>query len=121
VEHKRRHDKGMSRRDFARSLAWGGPATLLATPALTRFSLDPLLATPASADERFWDLVREHFLMPPDLAVMNAANLCPSSIPVLETMYSNTRDIDRDASFNNRAKMVEARRTPGNCSLNFCG
>jgi isopenicillin-N epimerase len=109
MERMRRHDKGMSRRDFARSIAWGGSATLLATPALAPLSLDHLLAPAASPDERFWDLVRDHFLMPPDLAVMNAANLCPSSIPVLETMYNNTRDIDRDVSFNNRAKMVEGK------------
>jgi hypothetical protein len=45
MEHMRRH-KGMSRRDFARSIAWGGSATLLlATPALAPLSLDHLLAT----------------------------------------------------------------------------
>jgi selenocysteine lyase/cysteine desulfurase len=47
--------------------------------------------------------------MPPDLAVINAANLCPSSRPVLETMYGSTRDIDRDPSPNNRAKLYPAK------------
>ena len=36
---------------------------------------------------------------------MNAANLCPSSRPVLESLYENTKDMDGDASFQNRAKM----------------
>jgi selenocysteine lyase/cysteine desulfurase len=47
--------------------------------------------------------------MPPDLAMLNAANLCPSSAPVLETMYRNTRDMDQDPSFDNRVKMGEGR------------
>jgi selenocysteine lyase/cysteine desulfurase len=58
--------------------------------------------------------VREQFLMPRDLAVMNAANLCPSSAPVLEAMYRSTKDMDGDPSFENRQKMTagkeEARR-----------
>ena len=43
--------------------------------------------------------------MPPDVSVMNAANLCPSSIPTLEAMYANTKDMDGDPSFQNRGKM----------------
>ena len=109
MELKRRFSNAISRRDFARSVALGGPATFLATPALAWRRPDPLPATPASPDERFWDSVRKQFVMPADLAMMNAANLCPSSSPVLETMYSNTRDIDRDASFNNRVKMAEGK------------
>jgi selenocysteine lyase/cysteine desulfurase len=45
------------------------------------------------------------FLMPPELGVMNAANLCPSPAPVLEAMYRSTRDMDGDPSFENRQKM----------------
>jgi selenocysteine lyase/cysteine desulfurase len=99
----------MNRRNFARSVAFGGAAAMLTQPGLAWQKKRPLPPTPGSPDERFWDSVREQFLMPSDLAVMNAANLCPSSLPVLETMYQNTRDIDRDASFNNRAKMAEGK------------
>ena len=53
--------------------------------------------------------------MPLDLAVLNAANLCPSSKPVLDTLYEATRDVDRDPSMQNRRKQTEgkeaARRT----------
>lgn len=102
---------GISRRDFSRFLALSGsvllPQQLLAWPA-------PLAQTPAQPDERFWMSVREQFLMPADLAVMNAANLCPSPAPVLEAMYASTKDMDRDPSFDNRHKMSagkeEARR-----------
>ena len=94
---------GVSRREFSRFLALSGsmllPRQLDAWPA-------PLAQTPPQPDERFWLSVREQFLMPPDLAVMNAANLCPSPAPVLEAMYRSTKDMDGDPSFENRAKMT---------------
>jgi selenocysteine lyase/cysteine desulfurase len=92
----------VSRRDFARLLALSGsvflPGPLRAWPA-------PLQQTPERPDEKFWLSVREQFLMPPELGVLNAANLCPSPAPVLEAMYRNTKDIDGDPSFDNRQKM----------------
>lgn len=96
------HQPGVSRRDFARYLAFGGsvllPKSLRAWPA-------PLEQTPERPDERFWLSVRGQFLMPADLGVLNAANLCPSSAPVLEAMYRSTKDMDGDPSFDNRQKM----------------
>jgi selenocysteine lyase/cysteine desulfurase len=74
------------------------PQPLLAWPA-------PLPQTPERPDEKFWHSVREQFLMPPGLAVLNAANLCPSPAPVLEAMYRSTKDMDGDPSFDNRRKM----------------
>jgi selenocysteine lyase/cysteine desulfurase len=111
-EHDR-NDQGISRRDFARLVAIGGPAVL---SARSGFAFDgpppptkPFPNLRPDAGEKFWLAVREQFLMPADLAVINAANLCPSSVPVLESMYSNTRDIDRDPSPTNRVKMGEGR------------
>jgi selenocysteine lyase/cysteine desulfurase len=90
------------RRDFARVLALSGaafvPKSVAAWPA-------PLAQTPEHPDERFWLSVREQFLMPPDLGVLNAANLCPSPAPVLEALYRATKDMDGDPSFDNRQKM----------------
>jgi selenocysteine lyase/cysteine desulfurase len=92
----------MNRRDFTRLLALSGsmllPGPPLAWPA-------PLRQTPEQPDEKFWLAVREQFLMPPDLGVLNAANLCPSPAPVLEALYRSTKDIDGDPSFDNRQKM----------------
>jgi selenocysteine lyase/cysteine desulfurase len=92
----------VSRRDFARFLALSGsvflPTPLAAWPA-------PLQQTPERPGEQFWLSVREQFLMPPELAVLNAANLCPSPAPVLEAMYRSTKDMDADPSFDNRQKM----------------
>jgi len=91
----------ISRRDFSRLLAFSSvllPEQLSAWPA-------QLVQTPAQPDERFWGSVREQFLMPAGLSVMNAANLCPSPAPVLEAMYQSTKDMDADPSFDNREKM----------------
>jgi len=92
----------ISRREFSRFLALSGsmllPRELSAWPA-------QLAPTPKQPDERFWKSVRDQFLMPPELSVMNAANLCPSPAPVLEAMYRSTKDMDGDPSFDNRVKM----------------
>ena len=84
----------MNRRDFARLLAIGGAAPFLSPNAAWPRSLD-LPPTPASPDEKFWMSVRDQFVMPKELTMLNAANLCPSSGPVLETMYRLTKDMDQ--------------------------
>jgi len=98
----------MNRREFARLVGVGAAVPFLPAgyvwPRATA-----LPAAPAAPDEKFWLAVREQFVMPPDLAMLNAANLCPSSAPVLETLYRNTKDMDRDPSFDNRVKMGEGR------------
>src|SRR5438105_8364796 len=98
----------VSRRDFARLLAIGGAAPFL-SPGLAWARPAPLPASPAVLDERFWQSVRDQFVMPSDLAVLNAANLCPSSAPVLETLYRTTKDMARAPSFDNRVKLGDGR------------
>jgi isopenicillin-N epimerase len=104
----RNESSTVSRRDFARLLALGGAIPFL-TPGVAWPKNAKLPATPTSPDERFWASVREQFVMPKDLTMLNAANLCPSSGPVLETMYRMTRDMDQDPSQDNRVKLGEGR------------
>src|SRR5688500_14820487 len=47
--------------------------------------------------------------MPPDHAVMNAANLCPASGPVLKALTRETEDVDRNPSPQNRARLSTAK------------
>src|SRR5262245_7946143 len=101
----------MNRREFARLLAIGG-----AVPFITPESAwargagaAKLPPTPASPDEKFWTAVRDQFVMPKDLTMLNAANLCPSSGPVLDTLYKTTRDMDQDPSQDNRVKLGDGR------------
>jgi hypothetical protein len=85
-----RKQSRVTRRDFARFLALSGsvllPHPLLAWPP-------PLQQTPERPDETFWLSVRQQFLMPPGLGVLNAANPRPSPAPVLEAMYRATKDM----------------------------
>jgi isopenicillin-N epimerase len=100
----------MNRRDFGRLLAIGGVAPFV-TPELAwaKAAAAKLPPTPASPDEKFWLAVRDQFVMPKELTMLNAANLCPSSGPVLDTLYTLTRDMDQDPSQENRAKLGDGR------------
>src|SRR5581483_9688610 len=61
----------LSRRDFTRLLALGGAAPLLPSSIDWARVAEPI-AAPAVIDEKFWQSVRDRFVMPPDLAVLNA-------------------------------------------------
>src|SRR6266545_486227 len=99
----------LSRRDLVRLLGGSAAALWLPRPGSAWTMPAPLPASPAVPDERFWASVREQFVMPPDLAVMNAANLCPSSAPVLESLYKATREMDREPSPGYRSQMEHAK------------
>jgi selenocysteine lyase/cysteine desulfurase len=98
----------VSRRDFTRYLALAGSATLW--PDFPKGLIDrPLPRTPLDPDEQFWKEVRGRFLVPPDLAFINAANICPTSLPVVETLERNTRFLEANPSSASRAKLTEGR------------
>ena len=107
----------ISRRDFARFVALSGTATLLPTRAFADqealeslgYSARPLPPTPAEPDEKFWRDVRSRFLIPRDLAFLNAANLCPMSLPVIEAIEKNTRGYEVDPSPEVRSVLLHAR------------
>jgi isopenicillin-N epimerase len=98
----------VTRRDFTRLFALGGSAALFAHPAWARQAgtPPPLPTAGPVAGDAFWSAVRAQFVMPPDLAVMNAANLCPASRPVLEALTRETRSVDEDPSPANRARLM---------------
>lgn len=87
----------VTRREFARLFALGGSAALLHHPALAALSRpSPPRATTLQVRPPDWEAVREQFLLPRELSVLNAANLCPSPRPVLETVYRHTERLDRE-------------------------
>jgi selenocysteine lyase/cysteine desulfurase len=96
-----------SRRDFSGALILGGYAALFARSG-EAWSPAPLRAAPDKPDESFWIDVKRQFLVPREVAVINAANLCPSSAPVVEAVM-NPRDLDHDLSPANRTRMHDAR------------
>jgi isopenicillin-N epimerase len=112
---------------------FGGAAATLATPAWIRGAtrepwlpfaarngevafppMEALRVRGGLEDEAYWNRVREQFPLAPGLILMNAANLCPSPYPVQDAVFRYTRDVDSDASFQNRNKFgplkEEARR-----------
>jgi len=99
----------MSRRDFARLFAMGGSAAILSHQALLGSKpvrmIDPITST-GTVD---WKTVRSQFLMPPELTVLNAANLCPSPAPILETVYNYTQRLDTAPVPSYRAEMREVK------------
>ena len=98
----------VSRRNFAKLFAVGGSAALLADPIFARemAAAGDILPAGPSAGEPFWKSVREQFVMPPDLAVMNAANLCPASRPAAEALSRESKSVDTDPSPTNRARLM---------------
>jgi isopenicillin-N epimerase len=100
----------VSRRDFTRYLALSGSVTLWPDfpTALESVPTTPLPRT-AEPDEKFWKDVRARYLVPNDLAFINSANLCPTSMPVLNALEKNTRFLDADPSSASRAKLTQGR------------
>ena len=97
----------VSRRDFTRLFALGGSLALFQDAAWARQArpAGPLSPRGAADGEAFWSTVRAQFIVPPELAVMNAANLCPASRPALEALQRETSNVDRDPSPQNRARL----------------
>ena len=97
----------VSRRDFARLFAVGGSAALFADPAWAREHAQAPAFSPtiSGTGEAFWKSVREQFVMPPELGVLNAANLCPASRSVLEALKRESDSVDKDPSAQNRARL----------------
>ena len=89
-----------SRRSFLKEVAVS--AALL--PIALESSEASTLAETSLDGEAYWHLVRAQFSFSEKKVPMNAANLCPSSRAVSERVSELTADIDRDCSFNNRAK-----------------
>lgn len=98
----------VTRRDFARLFAIGGSAALFADPVWAKTAPQASAFNPGTAGtgEAFWKAVRGQFVMPPDLGVLNAANLCPASRPVLDALRRETDSVDRDPSGQNRARLT---------------
>jgi selenocysteine lyase/cysteine desulfurase len=86
-----------SRRAFFRGVAASLPASWLAFQS-------KLAAAPATGSEDYWLMVKRQFPLAEGLLYLNAANVCPSSRPVLDRHLEFLRDFHRNPSFQNREK-----------------
>lgn len=99
----------LSRRRFAQLLALSTPAALL--PRNVAFAdlgltTAPLPPRPPSPDERYWQDVRARYALPPDLGFLNAANLCPAPLPVIEALDRETRAYEANPSPSYRSALM---------------
>ena len=94
----------VSRRGFLRRVSYGMAAAGLSSQVgmLSSFGQSAL-----RDEEAYWRLVKDQFPIRPGFTLMNAANLCPSPLVVSDAVAHYTRDIDADASFQNRSKYGE--------------
>jgi selenocysteine lyase/cysteine desulfurase len=111
----------LSRRDFARLLSISGSAALFPVSAFAQggkggFSLAdlgltsaPLPRTPREPDENYWRDVRSRFLLPRDFAFINAANLCPASLPVVDAADKFTRQYEASPTPTTHAALAKVR------------
>jgi selenocysteine lyase/cysteine desulfurase len=100
-----------TRRSF---LLQAGTGALGPAVAASLSDLGSLAASTPPGGDDDWARVRGQFAFPESRVPMNAANLCPSPRVVAERVTELTQDIDRDCSFQNRAKfhdLLEASRT----------
>lgn len=88
-------------------------------PAWTAFAQSA--ATSPARDEAFWTMVRKQFPLREGLIYLNAANVCPASLPVLERHQQFLRDFESDPSFQNRAKFGPLREKVRAQAANFFG
>jgi isopenicillin-N epimerase len=95
---------------------------------LLPFGLSPLWAAFAQSvnpaaprDERFWTMLRKQFPLRDGLVYLNAANVCPASLPVLDRHQHFLRDFEADPSFQNRAKFGPLREKVRARSAQFFG
>ncbi len=100
--HDRRRFLGLLGGGIAAGATMPPPHGTTALSPRARF--DRLSRAAQDDDEAFWQLVKREFPARPGLAMMNAANLCPSPFVVIDTVTQLTRDIDADVSFQNRSK-----------------
>jgi len=116
-----------SRRRFLWHALGGAAATIPLTPTLLRARTVGLeefserLRAAADDDEQAWRFVKQQFPLRSDLILMNAGNLCPSPYPVIDTVIRLTRDVDADASFQNRAKFGDLKERARHALARYVG
>jgi selenocysteine lyase/cysteine desulfurase len=99
----------MDRREFTRLFALGGSAALLGHPRFANFQAPRLSRSSVRPGAVEWADVRRQFLMPPEVTVLNAANLCPSPAAVLEDVAEHTRRLDTNPFPSYRSEIGSAK------------
>jgi isopenicillin-N epimerase len=122
--------KSLPRRHFIQQLI-GGAAAVSFLPSLALadgkpalgVSREPFVQLPRDrqGDEKFWNLVKEHFMIRKDLIMMNSANMSPSPLVVQQHIFKYIRDLDADASYPNRVKFDDMKEKSREAVAQYLG
>ncbi len=115
---------GNKRRQFLKQLLAGSVATL-AYPVLTNANPESknlaLAPTGDLGDERYWEMVKKQFTVPPNKMMVNAANLCPSPYFINDLVISMQKSLGQDVSFQFRHQFGEKRAKSLDMMAQFIG
>src|SRR4030095_966599 len=97
------------------------PLPAIAT-ANTIERIDSPLPAPSPEDEQYWNLVKKKFMVPNNLLMVNAANLCPSPISIVEQVNNHTKEfLGKNVSFQYRTVFSDARARSLSMLAEFLG
>ena len=99
----------LDRRAFTRLFAFGGSAALLGHPRFRGVTAPNLTPDRVRAGNVDWMAVRDQFLIPDEVSVLNAANLCPAPRAVLETVQAHTARLDSEPFPSFRSEILYAK------------
>jgi isopenicillin-N epimerase len=72
-------------------------------------------------DEKYWEQVRTQFAVPPNLIMLNAANLCPPPAAVNVQVKKILDGLEKDVSFQYREQFSEKRKQALEVLAGFTG
>ncbi len=101
----------MNRRDFARLFAVGGSAALLGHPRFAEARPAPLAPSALRPRAVDWKAVRAQFMIPDEVSVLNAANLCPAPRSVLENVSAETARLDSEPFPSYRSEILSGKES----------
>ncbi|WAC09466.1 aminotransferase class V-fold PLP-dependent enzyme [Dyadobacter pollutisoli] len=110
------------RRHFLKRLGAGSLAAI-ALPVFGNESHAPFVAPPSgdAPDEKYWEQIRKQFAVPPNLIMLNAANLCPPPAAVNEQVKKMLDGLEKDVSFQYREQFSEKRKKAVELLAGFTG
>ncbi len=92
----------------------------MALPSLAKSNEFPQPPVDAN-DESYWEDLKKQFNVPPNLIMMNAANLCPSPNVVMERVMEFHKAMGKDVSFQFREQFIKIRKKSVSLLAQFVG
>ncbi len=101
------------RRNFLKK-AFAGTIASLTLPVVNNYSAPLLPIAPkrnftAENNEQYWELIKKQFTVPPELIMVNAANLCPSPYFIQDKVIDHVKKISANVSFQYRETYTQKR------------